>query len=1244
MPRQERPLEAGDDALLRLAADLRKLRDEAGTPSYRELARRAHYSAGTLSEAAGGRKLPSLAVTLAYVKACDGDAAEWTARWHTVAEELAPVQDQPDDQAPYLGLSGFEAEDGDRFFGRERLVERVREGLGEHRFLAVLGASGSGKSSLLRAGLLPALADHPALVLTPGPHPLRECAVTLAARLDLTPAGLLREFAEDPRNLGLAARQLVAKLGSPTDVILVVDQFEEVFTLCRDQEERAGFIDALVCAATDAGSRAKVVIGVRTDFYSHCAQHPALAEVLQEAQVLVGPMTTEELHRAITQPALDRGYRVETALVSRLIADATGQPGVLPLISHALLETWRRRRGNTLTLAGYESTGGIERAVAQTSEAVYAALSESRRALARQIFLRLTALGEGTEDTKRRVTRDELGVPEAGAVLEELAAARLVTLHDDTAEIAHEALIRSWPRLREWLAEDREGLRVHRQVTQAAEAWELEGGDAAALHRGTRLAVAREWAAGHDALLSPRERAFLAASAAAEAGDQAAARRRARWLRSLTVLLAALLILMTMTSIHAYRAEERVTQQRDLALSQKVAADAGKLREVNPALSAQLSLAAYRLAPTEDARNGLLEVFTKPYATITGHATRVNTAAVSPDGRLLLSASRDKTAQLWDIRDPHRPRRLGTLAGHAENVNGAAFSSDGRMAATASWDHTARLWDVTDPDRPRELAVLPHGDHVNAVAFSPDGRLLATASTDHGVRVWDVAERRLKTSLTGHTDAVVSVAFSPDGRTLASGGFDGTAVLWDPGGDGSPRRLTGHRGPVAWVAFRPDGRLLATASNDGTTRLWEPDGRLTATIRKHRDVVRSAAFSPDGRTLATASLDDTVRLTDVTDPRRPRPMQELTGHTGNAVSAVFSPDGRTLVSTGDDYTIRLWDLPGSALTRQASVYWLAFSPDGRTLATVGEDRALRLWDLAHPGRPGTTLTGHTAAVWGVAFSPDGRTIATSSHDHTVRLWDRTGVLATITGHTGNVNAAAFSPDGRTLATASVDDTVRMIDIRDRRNPRDLGRFVADTEGVNTVAFSPDGRTLATAGWDHHVRLWSLADPANPALITTLIGHRDGVNALALSPSGTLMATASFDDTARLWDVTDPARARPLATLAGHSGSVNMVAFSPDGRTLATAGNDRTARLWDVSDPRHPREAATLEAHAERVTSVAFSSDGHTLATGGYDRTALLWDTDPERLADRICRLAYPRITPAEWHRHFPGVAYLPPCP
>ncbi|GLZ32236.1 hypothetical protein Lesp02_44240 [Lentzea sp. NBRC 105346] len=839
MPRGERPLDGVEDnPLVRFAGELRALRVAAGSPPYRELARRTHYSASALSDAAGGRKLPSLEVTLAYVRACDGDVAQWEQRWHALAATTEPAGD--DTTSPYVGLGAFQVADADRFFGRERLVEELLGLLADRRFVTVFGASGSGKSSLLRAGLLPRLSS--AALITPG-EPL------------------------------------------PDADVVVVDQFEEVFTGCRDAD---AFIDAVVSTSR------QVVVAVRADFFAHCIARPVLAERIREAQVPVGPMTAEELRRAVVQPAAAAGCAVEGALQTAVVAEAAGQAGVLPLLSHALRETWRRRRGNTLTLAGFTAVGGLTGALARTAEAVFGALTDRQRELARGLFLRLIALGDGTEDTRRHVPHGELDDdPDLTVVLERYTAARLLTADGHGVDLAHEALIQRWPRLRDWLADDREGRRLHRQLTEATSVWETLGRDTESLYRGTRLRVAREWAARHHTELTVRERRFLDAGHALET-------RRARRARQLVALLVVLLVVAAGGAAVAVRAERGAAHQRDVALSQIVAGKAVALRRTDPALAAQLSLAAYRLSPTADARDSLLGSFPIPdTARLTGHTGHVNTVAFGPDGRTIVTASHDHTARLW--RDGHE---VAVLTGHGATVNAAAFSPDGTRVATASWDRTARLWDAGSSETRSVLS--GHTREVNAVAFSADSRLVATASTDATVKLWDGAAE--VATLTGHTDAVVSVAFSPQGNVVATGGWDHLAGVWrDPA---HPVFLTGHTAPVVWVAFSPDGGMLATASQDNTVRLWDMTTlRELSVLRGHEAAVRSVAFRADGRMLATGSQDNTARLWDISDPHEPKQLAMLGGHHRPVVSVAFSPDGHTLATGSDDDTALLWNIP-----------------------------------------------------------------------------------------------------------------------------------------------------------------------------------------------------------------------------------------------------------------------------------------------------------------------------------------------
>jgi WD40 repeat protein len=1272
--RAERPLDEGPAELLGFAADLRRLRREAGGPAYRRLSERAHYSAAALAAAASGRRLPSLDVTMAYVRACGGDAAAWERRWRALAALLAPGDGlpgpgpgggtEPDGTAPYVGLASFQPADADRFFGREELVTNLVHRVGRHRFVAIFGASGSGKSSVLRAGLIPRW-TAPVAMFTPGPHPLEECALRLAA-LDLAglrgagPRDLHDELAGDPRGLHWVARR--GLLGQPdgSDLLLVVDQFEEVYTLCQDPDERARFIGALVGAAAAQNSRCRVVIGTRADFYQHCTAHPDLVRALDEAQLAVGPMSLDELRQAITRPALRQHLTLEGALLAELVASAHGRVGVLPLLSHALLETWRRRRGNTLTLAGFQAAGGIDGALANTAETAYHALSAQRRHTARDLLTRLAALGDGTQETKRQLRRDDVDLadPDVRAVVEHLVAARLVLVDRDRIEITHEILIRCWPRLRRWLTEDRDLVSFHHELAGAARQWAELGRDGAALLRGVRLAAANDWIAGGRIALTPRERDFVAASSALQDAERAAARRQSRRLRRLIAVLTALLLLAAGATGYAAEARQAAARQRDIATAQNVAAAAARLRVTRPALANQLLLAAYRLAPERTERGALLSAFALPYATVLDAPEAL--AGLATGGRTLVTAGAGGGVRVLDIADPHRPRPVAPDPGPAPEAVVLAFTPDGRLLAGGDRGGAIRLWDTTDPGRWRRLpGAAGTGAALHALALRPDGGALAAAGDGPDVRVWELAGAgppRPAAVLRGPGAPVRAVAFAPDGRTLASAGDDGAVRLWSTGGapPARPRLVLPAGTALAAVAFSPDGRWLAAAGGGHDVLLWD----LVATAPRpartsltgHTDAVTSLAFSPDGRVLASAGLDATVRLWDLRDAAHPGPVQTLGGHVDTVTAVAFDRTGQTLISASRDRTVRLWDVPGGVLAaHDSSVYSVAESPDGETVATASYDRTVRLWDVRdadHP-RAAATLRGHAGPVNSVAFSPDGRSLASGGDDGTARLWDVSrrgppGQLSVPVHGAAPVHAVAFGRPG-TLAVGT-GTTVALWDTGDPARPARLATVTGGREAVWSVALSPDGTLLAAGDGAGTVSLWSLADRTRPEPLGTLAGHTDRVRSVAFSPDGRLLATAGEDQTALVWEVTRPRRPVLLAAVTGDTDGVESVAFGPGGHLMATASSDRVVRLWDVTQPRRIRELASLTGHPKPVDAVTFSRDGRYLLTGSEDWTALVWRTDPEDVARRICATAYPRIGPREWAGYFPGIRYRPPCP
>ena len=1231
--RPERPLDPNAGPVQRFGYELRKLRHEAGEPAYRAMAQRVRYSATGLSRAAAGDRLPSRELALAYVAACGGDLEEWARHWQEAADEVAalPPDTGGEADAPYLGLARYEASDRERFFGRDRLADELLDLVSTHRFTAVFGASGSGKSSLLRAGLIPRLGGRaPAAIriFTPGPHPFHthEAMLTAAA--------------------------------GRGETWLLVDQFEEVWTLCRQAAERRRFLNALLAARVPE-SRLRVLIAVRADFYARCAEHSALTEALRDAQLLIGPMTAAQLRDVIVRPATAAGLTVERALTARLVAEAEHEPGGLPLLSHALLETWRRRRGKILTLRAYQAAGGLHGALAHTAEDAYEDLSAEQRPIARRILLRLITPGEGAEDTRRPANRAELNAAtdsetatdsdaamnrdaatdsETAGVLEHLVRTRLVIVDGDTVELAHEALISGWPRLRGWIDEDREHLFVHRHLTGAAEEWEKLNRDSGALYRGTRLQVAEEQfvTAGREDELTRREAAFLAAGLAVRDEERRAAARRERRLRRLTAGLAALLVVAATVGVIAIEQRQTAIRAREAAASRQLAAQALRLADSRPGPAMLLAVEAYRVAHTPEARSALLSMSAHQYyqADLTGHPDAVSDVAFAPNGTLA-SVSRDRTLRLWD---PVHRTRSATLTGHDTWLRTVAFDVDGRTLATGGDDGNVVLWDVAA--REPRVTLAGHTGPVSAIAFSPGRSLAASAGKDRTVRLWDLARGSARRTLR-LSDGANAVAFSPDGRTVAAVGEDGAVRLWSAGSGRKLAELRGHRRPVHGLAFDPDGRTLATVGDDHTVRLWDvrKPGRV-AVLTGHTGTAKAVAFSPDGRTVATAAYDNTIMLWDA---QRHIRTATLTGHTSNPYALAFHPGGRLLASAGEDGKIMLWDTARIALAGHTErVNDVAFSPDGRTVATASDDRTVVLWDARRRTRT-AVLGGRDGPVNALAYSPDGRTLAGGTGDpqqpdtgnYTLTLWGITtsgSARSRLTGHTERVKDVAYSPDGLTIATAGPERMLRMWDA----GRRTLAATVdtAYERGANSVAFSPGGRLFATS---HHNQTAVLWDAVTRTPTATLRGHQGPLTQVAFSPDGRTLATAGLDERLILWDV---ATGRRLAVLAGNTGPAQAVAFSPDGHTLASANADNSVVLWDL----HQRTPlATLTGHTRQVRAVAFSPDGRALATASDDHTVMLWHTSPERMADQLCATLARDLTPEEWASLAPGRSYHRTC-
>lgn len=1123
---------------------------------------------------------------------------------------------------PYRGLFHFRPEDAEFFFGREVFIQKIFTTTQTRNFIPVLGASGSGKSSLVMAGLVPKLQKEGYWKFThfrPSSDPFHALAESLVplyepdknATEQMRQARQLAEYFVEGSVLLQDVLSQIERNYPNHRILLIADQFEELYTLCAEHKIRHRFLDILLASFQLSSSQSQsshvLVATMRADFLGNALSYRRFADVLQNADLKLGPMNHEELSQVIVKPADKLGVTFEAGLMERILEDVEDEPGNLPLLEFALTELWKRRKGKQLTHAAYEEIGQVQGALARHADENYSKLSAEHKEQVRRIFIQLVRPGEGSEDTRRLATKVELA-DVSWSLVKQLADARLVVTsrnaaNQETVEVVHEALIRNWSELRRWMDTDRSFRTWQERLRAAMYQWEQTRRDEGGLWRGAALVEAEENLKQRREDLSSGEQEFIEASIALR--DRLLNQEEKRRKRQFLITSITSVVFVSLSIVAAYQWRQAKIALIDAATQSSQAnfkVNRNSLDALIYALEAGKGLQRVPWgSKDQELQSSVLNTLAQSVSWVReqnrleGHQDAIQSVSFSPDGQMLATGSYDKTVKLW--------RRDGslfkTLEGHTEPVTSVHFSPDRKTIASGGWDGTVRLWDSNG--NPIRVIQAHNGHGVISISFSPDGQIIASASYDKTVKLWRLNGQLLHT-LTGHQDVVRQVSFSPKGDRIVTVSDDKTVKLWSQDGKTLLKTLDKHSGAVVGADFSGDGQMFATASIDGTVKLWSQEGELINTLEHPK--VWSVSVSQDGQTIASGSKDGTVKLWT----RDGRLLDTWVGHQGPIPSVTFSPDGQILATASNDGITKLWQVNRSGLTvlfgHQDNVLDAAFSPDGKRIASASSDGTVKIWNLE--GKLILTLKGHKSEVNTVSFSPNGNIIASGSDDNTIKLWGVDGQLQrTIEGHKYGVNTVSFSNDGKRIASASSDGTVKLWSL----DGKELRTLKGHRGRVLSVAFSPDGQTIATAGDDQKVKLWTAEGKEHQ----TLKEHTSKILSVGFSPDGIRIVTASSDKTIKLWKRDGTL----IKTMRGHTAAVLDASFSPDGKMIASASSDKTIKLWQWDGTL----IATLNGHTDAVHSVSFSSDSKWLASTGADQLVLLWDVSDmslQGLLDKGC--------------------------
>ncbi|TMV04208.1 hypothetical protein FGK63_18140 [Ruegeria sediminis] len=1155
------------------------------------------------------------------------------AAWHDGQSLPSPGTD-----CPYRGLSAFQPEDSDRFFGREELVADILRRIQKQKVLAVGGASGSGKSSLVRAGLvsslrqgrIPGSEGWRIELFTPGRDALSELYFRLRGNQE-NPRVHLDEFIARPST----ARQVLRDAG-PDPVLLAIDQFEELFTL-NERGVAQDFVDALAAITDPADSKVRVVITIRTDFYQNCAAIPWLAEAVNRNQVLVGPMTATDLRRAIVEPARLSGIYVEQHLVDEIVAEAGNDAGVLPLMSHALVETWMRRLGATLTYEGYRSSGGIAGAIRQTADSVFDNdFSDEERRVAERLLLSLVTPGEGGSDTRRILDRSEFqgdaDAPIMERVILRLTEARLLTVDDETVQISHEALLRSWPRLNRWIERSRSDLRLRLRIVQMAEDWIESERDPELLLRGARLGYVLEWFEGHKDKTGAKEREFLQASseaqqAAQKEADLRRAKRRRLQIAAVTAL-AVLAVSATGASFVAFRQSRQAQENAALADAATVmandsfasalgAAAAGYATD-DPLLA--LNLAAQSIArsrsprTTYDARVALLRA---RQALATGNPAPVGAPvpagdalaiAISPDAATVLTGGRDGLIRILDATSRRQSREA--LDGGVGGVQDVAFSTQTEGFAAVGDSGRLVYWDISGgfADAPRLLGET--SDVQWRLAFHPSDPVVATVGEDGHVWIWplDAGAGEGGRTIAARAGDFTSVSFSPDGNVLAAGNGSGEVWAWRyPSGEElfSPEK-TLHSSDVWGLSFSHDGSLLATVSSDGSSAIIETaTGAPLGRAFPAGDMIGAVGFLGEGRQLVGGDFEGRLLVWDANG-------QELvarspSGHTGRIMDLALSFDQGFGATLGSDQQVRFWSLTPAVPLSQDFDGAAGALPKGVALGAgqlvFGDtEGSVAISSTQGAGIP--VMPVHDHQIWAVALSPSGDRIATADRNGRIVVsgTDLEEDLIRLPAIGEPIWSLTFAPDGTELLAAAESAAV-LIDLETGQIVR---RFQPGIGSVTRAAMNGAGSQVAVSTSTGQVHLWSLAGETDPV---TFAVSGNLVWSLSFSADGTLLAVADSDEIVSIWKLPQGER---IAEFTGHVRGATDVLILGDGASVVAADRRGGLHFWDIT---YGKSLGRIpDAHAGPIWRLALHPDGQKFASTGDDGAVRVWDVLSTRSA------------------------------